>query len=60
MFERSKRKNDDGDFLPYKDTDPCPIIDLKYPFYVQLEEFVTTQAAAELRRVADDEALAGV
>lgn len=38
IFERSKRKSDDGSFMPYINTIPSPIIDIKIPFYSYLEE----------------------
>lgn len=59
IFERAKRKNDEtGKFLDYKETPPAPIIDIKYPFYAQLEEFITDLAMQEIRQVVADEAFA--
>ena len=55
IFERSKRKDDDGVFMPYKDATPCPIIDIKYPFYAELEAYVTDGIMKEIRNVVDDE-----
>lgn len=40
MFERTNRKDDDGKFLPWKDDIQRPIIDLKFPFYMDLEKKV--------------------
>jgi deoxycytidylate deaminase len=41
MFERTKRKDDDGKFIEWNiDNVPRPIIDLKFPFYMRLEEEV--------------------
>jgi hypothetical protein len=34
--------------LPYVETDPAPIIDVKYPFYAQLEEHLTADVYAAL------------
>ena len=60
VFERLKRKNDeDGKLLEYKGGEACPIIDIKYPFYANLEAYVTNLAMGDLRAVVDDEALAG-
>jgi deoxycytidylate deaminase len=41
MFERKSRKDDDGNFVKWnQDNVPRPIIDLKFPFYMRLEEEV--------------------
>jgi deoxycytidylate deaminase len=59
IFERGKRKNDeDGKLLDYKGGEACPIIDIKYPFYAELEAFVTDEAMRDLRTVVDDDKLA--
>jgi len=61
IFERAKRKNDDdGAFIEYAGGGPGPIIDIKYPFYAQLEEYVTDLAMKEIREVVDDGALVAV
>ncbi|MCK9915318.1 hypothetical protein MXD81_39780, partial [Microbacteriaceae bacterium K1510] len=61
IFERAKRKNDDdGVFIEYTGGTPAPIIDIKYPFYAQLEEYVTDLAMKEIREVVDDGALVAV
>jgi deoxycytidylate deaminase len=61
IFERIKRKNDeDGSFMEYKDGEAAPIIDIKYPFYAQLEEYVTDLAMKEIRKVVDDATLAAI
>jgi hypothetical protein len=60
LFERSKRKNSvDGKFVDYAGGEAQPIIDIKYPFYAQLEEYITNSAMSELRKVVDDEVIAG-
>lgn len=41
IFERAKRKDDHGNFLPYGKDGPRPIINLNFPFYAQLEEHLT-------------------
>jgi len=61
IFERTKRKNDeDGKLRDYKDDPPVPIIDIKYPFYAELEAYVTDLAMAELRDVVADETIAEI
>jgi deoxycytidylate deaminase len=41
LFERTKRKDDDGRFVEWNTDDVArPIIDLKFPFYMRLEEEV--------------------
>lgn len=45
FFERGKRKDDNGNFVQYGDPDkfigPAPIVDVKFPFYAQLEDHLT-------------------
>jgi hypothetical protein len=61
IFERFKRKNDeDGKLLEYKGGEPRPIIEINYPFYAELEAYVTGLAMRDVRAVADDEQLANV
>jgi Cytidine and deoxycytidylate deaminase zinc-binding region len=38
MFERASRKNDNGDFEPWNGGKEQPYIDIKFPFYVELEK----------------------
>ena len=40
MFERTDRKDDDGRFLEWKKNVKQPIIDIKFPFYMELEKGV--------------------
>jgi hypothetical protein len=55
IFERFKRKSDDdGKFQKYKDNEPRPIIDIKYPFYANLEAYLVDTAMSEIRKVVDD------
>jgi hypothetical protein len=35
IFERSKRKDDDGALIKYRNNVACPIMDIKFPFYAQ-------------------------
>ncbi len=45
LFEREKRKNDGGQFVPFgMKGEPTPIMDIKSPFYTQLEEIVVRDA----------------
>jgi deoxycytidylate deaminase len=41
LFERGKRKDGQGKFLPYKDGEPKPVCRVNYPFYTHLEKFVS-------------------
>jgi hypothetical protein len=40
FFERGKRKTADGKFAPYAGGVAKPFVDIKYPFYVDLERRV--------------------
>jgi deoxycytidylate deaminase len=51
IFERGKRKDDDGELIEYRNNDACPIMDIKFPFYAQLEKFFTQQAMLALNRI---------
>ncbi len=57
LFERSKRKNEaDGAFMEYCDGLAKPIIDIKYPFYNKLEEFIIMQSSNEFfKTIAADQ-----
>ncbi len=50
LFERSKRKSATGEFQQYKDGIKRPFIDIKAPFYFELERFVIRSAVEELAR----------
>ncbi|TAK49966.1 MAG: dCMP deaminase [Xanthobacteraceae bacterium] len=42
IFERNARKNEStGEFCPYSNEPPSPIMDIKFPFYSKLEEHMT-------------------
>jgi hypothetical protein len=45
LFERGRRKDDDGKFVPYVDGSPAPIMDVKIPFYVEPESVLVKRAA---------------
>ena len=40
IFERTSRKNSDGSFRSYINDFPSPFIDIKFPFYVELENYI--------------------
>jgi|HubBroStandDraft_5_1064220.scaffolds.fasta_scaffold21783_2 deoxycytidylate deaminase len=40
LFERARRKNDDGNFIPYANGAALPIIDIKVPFYTRFEDII--------------------
>lgn len=52
LFEREKRKDEHGEFAQFGgkggDGQPIPVIDIRVPFYFQLEEIVLNHAADEL------------
>lgn len=61
MFERGKRKDDEGKFVEWHNAlhdekeqkvYPRPIIDLKFPFYLQLEK-ITIEAYASLLKLPE-------
>lgn len=45
LFGRGRRKANDGTFMPYSTSNglPAPYLDIKAPFYTQLEEVVVRQ-----------------
>jgi deoxycytidylate deaminase len=45
IFERGRRKNDDGAFEPYIKGIKKPIISIPYPYYQKVEEQITSDAA---------------
>lgn len=52
LFEREKRKDESGNFIQFGNNKdggiPIPVIDIKAPFYFQLEEIVLNHAADDL------------
>jgi tRNA(Arg) A34 adenosine deaminase TadA len=61
IFERGKRKRDqDGSFVDYVNNEASPIIDIKYPFYHQLEEFITDRAMKALHDYASDDVIGSI
>jgi hypothetical protein len=51
MFERRKRKDDNGQFREWIETPQLPIIDLKFPFYMSLELHIYNQVKLYTDRV---------
>jgi tRNA(Arg) A34 adenosine deaminase TadA len=61
LFERSGRKREeDGSFVQYVSGEPAPIMDIKYPFYNRLEEFITRQTMTDLLKVVDEQELSRI
>ena len=53
LFERKKRKDGLGKFIEWNDDNvPRPIIDLKFPFYMKLEEEVLGQVNGYLKSLS--------
>lgn len=52
LFEREKRKDERGEFVRFGNREgdgaPIPVIDIKAPFYTQLEAIVLSRAADDL------------
>jgi deoxycytidylate deaminase len=58
LFERQSRKNDDtGEFLPYVEKEPKPIMDIKFPFYNTFEAHLTNAAMKELLKFVNEDEL---
>jgi hypothetical protein len=57
IFERSRRKDDDGTFQNYVDGQAAPILDIRYPFYNQLEVHFMKAALTDLLKIVDEGAL---
>jgi deoxycytidylate deaminase len=49
LFERGKRKSPQGDFQDYRDGAKRPFIDIKAPFYYELERFVVKATVEDLK-----------
>jgi deoxycytidylate deaminase len=61
IFERGSRKNEEnGSFIDYQNNEAMPIIDVKYPFYVQLEEFLTSDTIEALKQIVSEAELTDV
>jgi len=55
LFERGKRKTDDGKCQDYIDGKKRPIVDIKFPFYKQLEEYVMSKLIGAVVDALDTE-----
>jgi deoxycytidylate deaminase len=56
LFERKKRKDDNGKFVEFGSGGPMPIIDIKVPFYIEIENAVLHEASRIVEKaVADQE-----
>lgn len=53
LFSRNKRKKKDGRFETYRGGAPAPVCDVKYPFYLQLEKFVTDAMIGVFKSATD-------
>ncbi|MBL8578885.1 MAG: dCMP deaminase [Mesorhizobium sp.] len=53
LFERGKRKRSGGEFEPYRGGEPAPVCDVKYPYYLELEKFVTDAMVKVFSTVTD-------
>jgi deoxycytidylate deaminase len=51
IFERVKRKDENGALIEYRNSEPCPIMEIRFPFYAQLEKFFTHQAMRALNTI---------
>ena len=50
LFERKRRKDNSGNFIEWNtDNVPRPIVDLKFPFYMRLEEEVLSQVSTYVK-----------
>lgn len=59
IFERFKRKSDhDGQLIEYKGGEPAPIIEIEYPFYVEVETYITDRAMTDIRSLVADSEIA--
>ena len=54
FFERGKRKTSDGKFVEYFGGQPHPIVDVKFPFYSELETVVMHYIKGEFTSRAVD------
>ncbi|MGX9393138.1 anti-phage dCTP deaminase [Nitrobacteraceae bacterium UC4446_H13] len=55
IFERGSRKDEkDGSFIEYQTGDPLPIMDVKFPFYIQLEQHLTEDTFEAFKQIAGE------
>jgi deoxycytidylate deaminase len=55
LFERGKRKGNTGLFLEYKNNEKSPIIDIKLPLYIQIEEIALNNSADMIEQVINEQ-----
>jgi deoxycytidylate deaminase len=55
LFERKKRKDDGGKFLEFNSGIPMPIIDIKAPFYINIEEAVLQESSQIVEKALADQ-----
>jgi len=55
LFERTKRKDDNGNFVAFGTGHPVPNVDLKFPFYQQLERFIIDGLSELLAQAINDQ-----
>lgn len=61
IFERGSRKDEaNGAFIEYRNEEALPIVDVKYPFYSKLEEYLTQDAIAALKQIVTEAELTDV
>jgi hypothetical protein len=61
IFERGSRKDEaNGAFIEYQNEVALPIVDVKYPFYSKLEEYLTQDAIAALKQIVTEVELTDV
>jgi deoxycytidylate deaminase len=51
VFERKRRKTKTGEFSEWMDSPPIPIIDLKFPFYMNLESHIYGQVKLYMDKI---------
>lgn len=60
FFQRNKRKDDDGRLQDYIDGAKAPYVDIKSPFYAQLEDTVLESLRGALMTIEKKGSLAGI
>lgn len=55
IFERGSRKDESGNFVPYKDNQAIPFVDIKFPFYQALEREVMDVILKQVGDLEKDE-----
>jgi deoxycytidylate deaminase len=54
LFERTKRKDENGKFVEFSSGTPMPIIDIKAPFYINLETAILQEASDMVEKAVED------